>query len=115
MTNGAHASVAAVIESMGTPETKEYLFSIDDMRKVSLLVESDRLYFFNFYLFSDDLIQMSEELSKAGLPHKLWIEKPENIPVCIATAVCSVFSFFNSQPNVKSRLFSILGHLKLLR
>jgi len=32
-----------------------------------------------------DLEKAAEQLDKAGLPYRLWVEQPENIPVCIAT------------------------------
>jgi peptidyl-tRNA hydrolase len=43
------------------------------------------------------LKNLSEKLEAAGVRHKLWIEQPENIPTCIATAPCpksQVSSFF---------------------
>lgn len=43
------------------------------------------------------LKNLAEKLEAAGVRHKLWIELPENIPTCIATAPCpksQVASFF---------------------
>jgi hypothetical protein len=43
------------------------------------------------------LNNLAEKLAAAGVRHKLWIEQPENIPTCIATAPCpksQVSSFF---------------------
>jgi hypothetical protein len=43
------------------------------------------------------LKNLAEKLEAAGVRHKLWIEQPENIPTCIATAPCpksQVASFF---------------------
>uniref|UniRef100_A0A0E0DHZ8 peptidyl-tRNA hydrolase n=1 Tax=Oryza meridionalis TaxID=40149 RepID=A0A0E0DHZ8_9ORYZ len=43
------------------------------------------------------LKNLAEKLEAAGVRHKVWIEQPENIPTCIATAPCpksQVSSFF---------------------
>ncbi len=32
------------------------------------------------------LTNLAAKLQEAGVPHKLWIEQPENFPTCLATA-----------------------------
>ncbi len=34
------------------------------------------------------LRQLAAKLAEAGVPHKLWIEQPEDFPTCLATAPC---------------------------
>lgn len=34
------------------------------------------------------LSTLSENLTQAGVAHKLWIEQPENIPTCLALKPC---------------------------
>ena len=33
-------------------------------------------------------LPQAAKLSEAGVPHKLWVEQPEDFPTCLATAPC---------------------------
>lgn len=35
------------------------------------------------------LSTLAENLTQAGVAHKLWIEQPENIPTCLALKPCA--------------------------
>lgn len=50
------------------------------------------------------LRNLAAKLSEAGVPHKLWIEQPEDFPTCLAT-----------QPAPKSRLAQYFKQLKLCK
>ncbi|XP_047070414.1 putative peptidyl-tRNA hydrolase PTRHD1 [Lolium rigidum] len=85
---GCHASVAAVWAHRDHPDTAAYCApdNLDRMHKVTLEVKGET-----------QLKNLAEKLEAAGVRHKLWIEQPENIPTCIATAPCpksQVASFF---------------------
>ncbi|OEL24034.1 putative peptidyl-tRNA hydrolase PTRHD1 [Dichanthelium oligosanthes] len=89
---GCHAAVAAMWAHRDHPDTAAYCASdnLDRMHKacstVTLEVKGET-----------QLKNLAEKLQKAGVRHKLWIEQPENIPTCIATAPCpksQVSSFF---------------------
>ncbi|CAD6259704.1 unnamed protein product [Miscanthus lutarioriparius] len=96
---GCHAAVAAVWVHRDHPDTAAYCApdNLDRMHKacstfclirspVTLEVKGET-----------QLKNLSEKLEAAGVRHKLWIEQPENIPTCIATAPCpksQVSSFF---------------------
>ncbi|XP_066346253.1 uncharacterized protein [Miscanthus floridulus] len=85
---GCHAAVAAVWAHRDHPDTAAYCApdNLDRMHKVTLEVKGET-----------QLKNLSEKLEAAGVRHKLWIEQPENIPTCIATAPCpksQVSSFF---------------------
>ena len=66
--------------------------NIDRMHKCVLAIEGE-----------DNIQELSSTLRKEGVPHKLWIEQPENIPTCLAAA-----------PRLKSQLSQFFRHLKLL-
>ncbi|CAL5030208.1 unnamed protein product [Urochloa decumbens] len=88
VTQGCHAAVAAVWEHRDHPDTAAYCGpnNLDRMHKVTLEVKGET-----------QLKNLAEKLQAAGVRHKLWIEQPENIPTCIATAPCpksQVSSFF---------------------
>ncbi|CAM0902923.1 unnamed protein product [Alopecurus aequalis] len=85
---GCHAAVAAVWTHRDHPDTAAYCApgNLDRMHKVTLEVKGET-----------QLKNLAEKLEAAGVRHKLWIEQPENIPTCIATAPCpksQVASFF---------------------
>ncbi|RLM75429.1 putative peptidyl-tRNA hydrolase PTRHD1 [Panicum miliaceum] len=89
---GCHAAVAAVWAHRDHPDTAAYCApgNLDSMHKacstVTLEVKGET-----------QLKNLAEKLEAAGVRHKLWIEQPENIPTCIATAPCpksQVSSFF---------------------
>eukprot|EP00919_Chromeraceae_sp_WS-2016_P028931 GHVR01068621.1.p1 GENE.GHVR01068621.1~~GHVR01068621.1.p1 ORF type:complete len:129 (+),score=23.32 GHVR01068621.1:52-438(+) len=93
VTQGAHAAVAAVSQSISTHETVMYLKDIQRMHKVTLQTESE-----------SGLKSVSATLSRGGVGHYSWVEQPEGITTAIAT-----------DPALKSRVSPYLGHLKLLR
>ncbi|EEC77942.1 hypothetical protein OsI_17288 [Oryza sativa Indica Group] len=85
---GCHAAVAAVWAHRDHPDTAAYCGpdNLDRMHKVTLEVKGET-----------QLKNLAEKLETAGVRHKVWIEQPENIPTCIATAPCpksQVSSFF---------------------
>ncbi|PNT61799.1 hypothetical protein BRADI_5g20876v3 [Brachypodium distachyon] len=85
---GCHAAVAALWVHRDHPDTAAYCApeNLDRMHKVTLEVKGET-----------QLKNLAEKLEAAGVRHKLWIEQPENIPTCIATAPCpksQVASFF---------------------
>ncbi|KAM3369794.1 hypothetical protein ACQJBY_017577 [Aegilops geniculata] len=85
---GCHAAVAAVWAHRDHPDTAAYCApgNLDSMHKVTLEVKGEI-----------QLKNLAEKLEAAGVRHKVWIEQPENIPTCIATAPCpksQVASFF---------------------
>ncbi|KAH7847000.1 hypothetical protein Vadar_020635 [Vaccinium darrowii] len=76
VTQGCHASVAAIWSNKEDPHTVDYCSpaNIDSMHKVTLEVKGEI-----------QLSNLSEKLTAGGIAHKLWIEQPENIPTCLAT------------------------------
>lgn len=92
---GCHAAVAAVWAHRDHPDTAAYCApdNLDRMHKVTLEVKGET-----------QLNNLAEKLAAAGVRHKLWIEQPENIPTCIATAPCP-----------KSQVSSFFKKLKLCR
>lgn len=50
------------------------------------------------------LRNLAAKLSEAGVPHKLWVEQPEDFPTCLAT-----------QPAPKSRLAAHFKKFKLCK
>ncbi|XP_073003211.1 uncharacterized protein [Typha latifolia] len=88
VTQGCHASVAAVWAHRDHPDTVVYCSpsNVDSMHKVTLEVKGEV-----------QLRNLAEKLEGSGIAHKLWIEQPENIPTCLATRPCpksQVASFF---------------------
>ncbi|KAF7456529.1 putative mitochondrial import inner membrane translocase subunit TIM50 [Cryptosporidium felis] len=69
-----HASVAAITENFEHELVKKYLRDIDQMRKIVLSCPEEVV-----------LKECSSKLKVKNIPHKLWIEQPEDIPTCIAT------------------------------
>ncbi|XP_021903198.1 putative peptidyl-tRNA hydrolase PTRHD1 [Carica papaya] len=76
VTQGCHASVAAIWSHKDDPHTAEYCSSqnIDSMHKVTLEVKGEA-----------QILNLSEKLTAGEIAHKLWVEQPENIPTCLAT------------------------------
>ncbi|KAL1552606.1 putative peptidyl-tRNA hydrolase PTRHD1 [Salvia divinorum] len=88
VTQGCHASVAAIWTHKDDPDTLSYCSppNLDSMHKVTLEVKGET-----------QLLNLSEKLKAGGVAHKLWIEQPENFATCLATKPClksSVSSFF---------------------
>ncbi|XP_057799241.1 uncharacterized protein LOC131015059 [Salvia miltiorrhiza] len=88
VTQGCHASVAAIWTHKDDPDTLSYCSppNLDSMHKVTLEVKGET-----------QLLNLSEKLKSGGVAHKLWIEQPENFPTCLATKPypkCTVSSFF---------------------
>mmetsp|Transcript_64206 Transcript_64206/g.139677 ORF Transcript_64206/g.139677 Transcript_64206/m.139677 type:complete len:221 (+) Transcript_64206:40-702(+) len=70
-----HAVAAVAWEARTDEEAAVYLSEAEgQMVKATLGVSSEA-----------DLTKAAEKLRAAGLPFKLWVEQPEDIPVCIAT------------------------------
>ncbi|KAH8739546.1 hypothetical protein FG386_001978 [Cryptosporidium ryanae] len=69
-----HASTATIVENINKDVVRNYTKDVDNMRKVVLSCPDETT-----------LKNVSLELKSNNIPHKLWIEKPEGIPTCIAT------------------------------
>ncbi|KAL6749489.1 peptidyl-tRNA hydrolase II family protein [Haematococcus lacustris] len=71
-----HASSAAMWQFRDDASTQQYLAdgNIDSMHKVVLEVKGE-----------GQLRELADRLGAAGILHKLWVEKPEDIPTCLAT------------------------------
>ncbi|KAJ3698465.1 hypothetical protein LUZ61_002170 [Rhynchospora tenuis] len=95
VTQGCHASVAAVWIHRDHPDTVGYCSdsNLDHMHKVTLEVKGET-----------QLKNLAEKLEAASIQHKLWIEQPENIPTCLAT-----------KPYPKSQVASFFKKLKLCK
>ncbi|KAJ1420124.1 Peptidyl-tRNA hydrolase, PTH2 [Sesbania bispinosa] len=95
VTQGCHASVAAIWSNKDDPFTVDYCSpdKIDSMHKVTLEVKGET-----------QIKNLSEKLTSGGIMHKLWIEQPENIPTCLAT-----------KPYPKSIVSSYFKKLKLCK
>jgi peptidyl-tRNA hydrolase len=90
---GAHACVAAVWASRESPATVAYCTAADSMHKVTLEAGS-----------RESLEGVAASLAAANVAHKLWVEMPEGIPTCLATA-----------PGPRGLLKPFFAALKLLR
>ncbi|KAI3453964.1 hypothetical protein Pfo_010627 [Paulownia fortunei] len=106
VTQGCHASVAAIWAHKDDPDTLLYCSpsSLDSMHKASN-------FCFNYYSpvtlevkGEVQILNLSEKLKVGGVVHKLWIEQPENIPTCLAT-----------KPYPKSFISSFFKKLKLCK
>lgn len=95
VTQGCHASVAAIWTHKDDPDTLLYCSppNIDSMHKVTLEVKGEA-----------QIRNLSEKLEAGGVAHKLWMEQPENIPTCLAT-----------KPYPKSFVSSFFKKLKLCK
>lgn len=88
-----HASIAAVWNSQNDAYTQEYLKNQDSMHKVVLGAENE-----------EDLREVSKSLEEANIGHKLWLEQPDNVYSCVASA-----------PAPRSALKPFFSKFKLLR
>ncbi|KAJ4834766.1 hypothetical protein Tsubulata_020006 [Turnera subulata] len=95
VTQGCHASVAAIWSHKDDPHTLQYCSpeNIDSMHKVTLEVKGE-----------PQILNLSEKLKAGGIAHKLWIEQPENFPTCLAT-----------KPYPKSAVSAFFKKLKLCK
>ncbi|KAA8521411.1 hypothetical protein F0562_012097 [Nyssa sinensis] len=95
VTQGCHASVAAIWSHKDDPNTLSYCSptNLDFMHKVTLEVKGE-----------PQILNLSEKLMAGDIAHKLWIEQPENIPTCLAT-----------KPYPKSMVSSFFKKLKLCK
>lgn len=95
VTQGCHASVAAIWEHKDDPHTLLYCSpsNLHSMHKVTLEVKGE-----------SQILNLSEKLKASGISHKLWIEQPENFPTCLAT-----------KPYPKSLVSSFFKKLKLCK
>ncbi|KAK2967979.1 hypothetical protein RJ640_015424 [Escallonia rubra] len=103
VTQGCHASVAAIWAHKDHPHTLGYCNppNLDSMHKASPT--------FSFVVTLEvkgepQIRHLSEKLTAGGISHKLWIEQPENIPTCLAT-----------KPYPKSIVSSFFKKLKLCK
>lgn len=73
----AHACVAAVWATRDAPATLAYVSDahIDAMHKVVVAAESEAA-----------LRATAAALAAGGVAHKLWVEQPEGVASCLATA-----------------------------
>ncbi|KAK3439665.1 hypothetical protein EUGRSUZ_C04010 [Eucalyptus grandis] len=95
VTQGCHASVAAIWSHRDDPITLQYCSpdNLDSMHKVTLEVKGE-----------PQILNLAEKLKAGDIAHKLWIEQPENIPTCLAT-----------KPYPKSVISSYFKKLKLCK
>ncbi|WOL18305.1 hypothetical protein Cni_G27099 [Canna indica] len=95
VTQGCHASVAAVWSHRDHPDVLAYCSDrdLDSMHKVTLEVKGET-----------QLRNLAEKLKTEGIDHKLWIEQPENFPTCLAT-----------RPYHKSQVATFFRKLKLCK
>ncbi|XP_024994903.1 putative peptidyl-tRNA hydrolase PTRHD1 [Cynara cardunculus var. scolymus] len=95
VTQGCHASVAAIWSHKDDPHTIDYCSptNLDSMHKVTLEVKGEV-----------QLKNLSEKLTSNDIAHKLWIEQPENTPTCLA-----------SKPYPKSVVSPFFKKLKLCK
>ncbi|RZC56701.1 hypothetical protein C5167_015550 [Papaver somniferum] len=95
VTQGCHASVAAIWSNKDDAHTIDYCSpdNIDSMHKVTLEVKGET-----------QIQNLSQKLTTNGIAHKLWIEQPENFPTCLAT-----------KPYPKSVVSSFFKNLKLCK
>ncbi|KAI3468421.1 hypothetical protein Pfo_025084 [Paulownia fortunei] len=92
VTQGCHASVAAIWVNKDDPDTLLYCSpsNLDSMHKA---IKGEA-----------QILNLSDKLKAGGITHKLWIEQPENIPTCLAT-----------KPYPKSSVSSFFKKLKLCK
>ncbi|KAK6137157.1 hypothetical protein DH2020_029102 [Rehmannia glutinosa] len=118
VTQGCHASVAAIWLHKDDPDTLQYCSAsnLDSMHKARERVLSGTVVtppvFLGNLLYSvtlevkgeTQMLNLSDKLKVGGIAHKLWIEQPENIPTCLAT-----------KPYPKSLVSSFFKKLKLCK
>ena len=72
-----HATTAVNWSTRDDADTRAYLDAADAMHKVVLGADGEAA-----------LVACAEQLTAAGVAHKLWIEMPERVPTCLATKPC---------------------------
>ncbi|KAH6760775.1 Peptidyl-tRNA hydrolase II family protein [Perilla frutescens var. hirtella] len=117
VTQGCHASVAAIWTHKDDPDTLSYCSppNLDSMHKANLIpacCDYKHVLQGHLWLSSNEvtlevkgetqLLNLSEKLKAGGIAHKLWIEQPENFSTCLAT-----------KPYPKSAVSSFFKKLKL--
>lgn len=70
-----HACVAVAWDAREDPEAVEYMSQDSGFMTKYTLGAKDEA----------ELTKVADKLTAAGTPFKLWVEQPENIPVCLAT------------------------------
>ncbi|KAD3641806.1 hypothetical protein E3N88_31030 [Mikania micrantha] len=116
VTQGCHASVAALWSHKDDPHTIDYCSpeNLDSMHKASPLF-FNQLQLHQWLSFKLKLVtlevkgemqlkNLSEKLTSNNIAHKLWIEQPENYPTCLA-----------SKPYPKSVVSAFFKKLKLCK
>ncbi|TPX74845.1 hypothetical protein CcCBS67573_g03869 [Chytriomyces confervae] len=73
--NAAHAATAVLHKHRTEARVAEYLSDVEGMRKVVLETKNEA-----------SLAKVEAELTQRGILHHKWIEQPEGIAACIATA-----------------------------
>ncbi|KAI8612036.1 putative peptidyl-tRNA hydrolase PTRHD1 [Chytriomyces sp. MP71] len=73
--NAAHAATAVLHKYRHEERTIKYLEDMESMRKVVLETKNE-----------GSLLKVAEQMKEKGILHHLWIETPEGIPACLATA-----------------------------
>eukprot|EP00916_Digyalum_oweni_P024976 GHVL01041216.1.p1 GENE.GHVL01041216.1~~GHVL01041216.1.p1 ORF type:complete len:126 (+),score=22.47 GHVL01041216.1:34-378(+) len=93
MSQVSHVTIAAIVENYNDESTQKYILNSENMHTVILQAQSDT-----------ELKEISSNLIKNNIIHKIWTEKPENIQVCLAT-----------KPYQKNMICNIFNNLKLYR
>ncbi|OQR67134.1 hypothetical protein BIW11_13704 [Tropilaelaps mercedesae] len=88
-----HASTAALHLFREDEDTQAYTKNLDTMHKVVLACPSEA-----------ELRSIQSKLTAASISHKLWIERPEEIPTALAT-----------KPYPKADVSPFFKHLKLYK
>ncbi|KAJ2664699.1 hypothetical protein IWW48_000646 [Coemansia sp. RSA 1200] len=74
ITQGCHATAAALWTYREDERVKQYMNDIDTMHKVTLETKNEA-----------SLLKIADDLKEKHVPFYLWTEQPENIPTCLAT------------------------------
>eukprot|EP01064_Diplonema_japonicum_P010797 TRINITY_DN18030_c1_g7_i1.p2 TRINITY_DN18030_c1_g7~~TRINITY_DN18030_c1_g7_i1.p2 ORF type:complete len:147 (+),score=32.41 TRINITY_DN18030_c1_g7_i1:47-442(+) len=90
-----HASTAAIWENADDDLTKEYLHpdNINRMHKVVLKCKN-----------LSELLKLQTKVKENGIPHKLWLELPEETPTALAT-----------KPIIKEEFCGVFKKMQLYR
>ncbi|KAJ3405180.1 peptidyl-tRNA hydrolase domain-containing protein 1 [Chytriomyces hyalinus] len=90
--NAAHAATAVLHKHRTEARVAEYLSDVEGMRKHQRLTHPDTNTHFTVYQVvletknEASLAKVEAELTQRGILHHKWIEQPEGIAACIATA-----------------------------
>jgi len=68
-----HACTAATVAHLDDAHVRAYLADVDHMRKVVKECKGET-----------QLLALADALRAAQVPHKVWLEQPENLPTAIA-------------------------------